>query len=106
MLVNIGLPDGNGIELIAWLHVHCPSATSLVVSAWGDEEIVIAALRAGATGYLFKERDVDELRYALQCVQRGGAPIDPCRNQCHVWRVMERERELPRVAGARTIRRR
>lgn len=77
VLVDIGLPDGNGIELIAWLHVHCPSATSLVVSAWGDEEIVIAALRAGATGYLFKERDVDELRYALQCAQRGGAPIDP-----------------------------
>lgn len=77
VLVDIGLPDGNGIELVQWLHRQHPLATSLVVSAWGDEETVLTALRAGATGYLFKERDSDELRAALRSVQRGGAPIDP-----------------------------
>lgn len=76
-LVDIGLPDGNGIELIAWLHAHHPQTASVVVSAWGDERTVLAALRAGAQGYLFKERDPDELRAALLSVQRGGAPIDP-----------------------------
>lgn len=77
VLVDIGLPDGNGVELIGWLHEHQPDTVSMVVSAWGDEETVLAALRAGATGYLFKERDASELRAALQTIQRGGAPIDP-----------------------------
>jgi DNA-binding response OmpR family regulator len=65
VLVDIGLPHGNGVELIEWLHAHRPDAVSMVVSAWGDEETVLAALRAGATGYLFKERDASELHAAL-----------------------------------------
>lgn len=77
VLVDIGLPDGNGIELIEWLHARHPQTVSMVVSAWGDEDTVLNALRAGATGYLFKERDTDELRAALQSIQRGGAPADP-----------------------------
>lgn len=76
-VIDIGLPDGSGIELIAWLHEHCPQVTAVVISAFGDEETVLAALRAGAIGYLLKERDDIELRLALQSIQRGGAPIDP-----------------------------
>ena len=76
-LVDIGLPDGSGIDLIAWLHVHRPRTTTVVVSAWGDADTVLAALRSGATGYLLKDRDAGQLRRALRSVQRGGAPIDP-----------------------------
>lgn len=76
-LIDIGLPDGNGIELIAWLHAHRPQVTSVVISAWGHEDTVLAALRAGAIGYLLKERDDLELSLALQSIRRGGAPIDP-----------------------------
>jgi len=77
VLVDIGLPDGNGIDLIAWLHAQYSEVTSLVISSWSEEETVLTALRAGAVGYLLKERDDDELRVALQSVARGGAPIDP-----------------------------
>jgi DNA-binding NarL/FixJ family response regulator len=76
-LVDIGLPDGNGIELIAWLRTHRPQVPAVVISAWGDEDTVLAALRAGAIGYLLKEREDAELAMALQSIQRGGAPIDP-----------------------------
>lgn len=76
-LVDIGLPDGNGIELIAWLRTHRPHVPAVVISAWGDEDTVLAALRAGAIGYLLKEREDAELAMALQSIQRGGAPIDP-----------------------------
>jgi DNA-binding NarL/FixJ family response regulator len=76
-LVDIGLPDGCGVELIAWLHASHPQVSSVVVSAWGDEDTVLAALRAGATGYLLKEREDIELALALQSIRRGGAPIDP-----------------------------
>jgi len=76
-LIDIGLPDGNGIELIAWLHAHHPQVTAVVISAWGHEDTVLAALRAGAIGYLLKEREDIELSLALQSIRRGGAPIDP-----------------------------
>ncbi|MEW9573475.1 response regulator [Rhodanobacter sp. Si-c] len=76
-LIDIGLPDGSGIDLIHWLRHRHPEAATVVISAWGNEEIVLAALQAGATGYLLKERDDVELQLALQSIQRGGAPIDP-----------------------------
>lgn len=77
VLVDIGLPDGNGCELVAWLHANRPDTAVLVVSAWGHEDTVLAALRAGAVGYLLKEREDIELAYSLRSVQHGGAPIDP-----------------------------
>ncbi len=77
VLVDIGLPDGNGCELVAWLHANRPDTAVLVVSAWGHEDTVLAALRAGAVGYLLKEREDIELAYSLRSVQQGGAPIDP-----------------------------
>ncbi|RDS81998.1 response regulator transcription factor [Dyella psychrodurans] len=76
-LVDIGLPDGNGLELIDWVERHHPDTTTVAISAWGHEEVVLAALRAGAVGYLMKERDDAELRAALQSIRRGGALIDP-----------------------------
>lgn len=76
-LVDIGLPDGDGCELVAWLHANQPLTASLIVSAFGHDDVVLAALRAGAVGYLLKERDDIELELSLRSVQRGGAPIDP-----------------------------
>ena len=77
VLVDIGLPDGSGVELIAWLQAHQPGVPAVVISAWRTEEIIFAALRAGAIGYLLKERDDLELSIALRSVEQGGASIDP-----------------------------
>lgn len=77
VLVDIGLPDGSGVELIGWLRAHHPGVPAVVISAWRTEEIIFAALRAGAIGYLLKERDDVELGIALRSIQQGGAPIDP-----------------------------
>ncbi|WP_175775274.1 response regulator transcription factor [Burkholderia anthina] len=76
-LVDLGLPDGNGIELIAEMHAADPALAILVISAWSTEDMIIAALRAGATGYLLKERDDLEVSLSIRSVLRGGAPIDP-----------------------------
>ncbi len=76
-LVDMGLPDGNGLELIDWIEQQHPDTITVAISAWGHEEVVLAALRSGAVGYLMKERDDAELRAALQSIRRGGALIDP-----------------------------
>ncbi|WP_188795439.1 response regulator [Dyella nitratireducens] len=76
-LIDVGLPDGNGVDVIAWLHVHAPDTVSVVISTWGHEDTVLAALRSGATGYLLKESEDIELGLSLKSLRRGGAPIDP-----------------------------
>ncbi len=76
-LVDLGLPDGSGIDLIAEMRAADPSLAILVISAWSTEDAIFAALRAGATGYVLKERDDLEIMLALRSVLRGGAPIDP-----------------------------
>ncbi len=76
-LVDLGLPDGNGIELIEALREQDPSLLILVISAWSTEVAILGALRAGATGYVLKERDDLEVSLSIRSVLRGGAPIDP-----------------------------
>ena len=77
VLVDLGLPDGNGIELIQALRTQDPALWILVISAWSTEDAILGALRAGATGYVLKERDDLEVSLSIRSVLRGGAPIDP-----------------------------
>ena len=76
-LVDLGLPDGNGTAPIAALRAQDATMGILVISAWSTEEAILQALRAGATGYLLKERDDLEVMLSIRSVLRGGAPIDP-----------------------------
>lgn len=76
-LVDLGLPDGNGVEFIQTLKAYDPSIMILVISAWSTEDAILHALSAGATGYVLKERDDIEITLSIKSVLRGGAPIDP-----------------------------
>lgn len=76
-LVDLQLPDGNGRELIEQLRADDPGLGILVVSAWSTQDAIMGALRAGATGYVLKERDDIEVSLSIRSVLRGGAPIDP-----------------------------
>lgn len=77
LLVDIGLPDGNGITLIRELHRQDAALPIIVISAWSSEQVILEALQAGATGYLLKERDDIEISLSIRSSLRGGAPIDP-----------------------------
>ncbi|MDO5667352.1 MAG: response regulator transcription factor [Alcaligenaceae bacterium] len=76
-LIDLGLPDGNGIEIIESLSAARPDIPILVISAWSTEQMIINALQAGANGYILKERDDIELKVSIRSILRGGAPIDP-----------------------------
>lgn len=76
-LVDVRLPDASGIALIRQMQQDSPDTQAVIVSAFADEETILAALRAGAIGYLLKDREDIELVLSLRSLQRGGAPIDP-----------------------------
>lgn len=76
-LVDMQLPDGNGIDLIAWMQRRPAQTQAVIVSAWAEENAILAAIRAGAIGYLLKSSEDAELAMFLRILQRGGAAIDP-----------------------------
>jgi DNA-binding NarL/FixJ family response regulator len=77
MLVDLGLPDGSGIDLIRLAREKSPKTLSMVITALGDEASIFAALEAGALGYLLKSEGPDDLRLAVAQLLEGGAPISP-----------------------------
>jgi len=77
LLVDLGLPDGSGIDVIKAAVQLWPSCSIMVSTNFGDEVHVIRSIEAGASGYLLKDstpaRIVDEIR----SVASGGSPISP-----------------------------
>ena len=76
-LIDLGLSDGNGISIIEKIHELGSQTLILVVSAWSTQDSLLKAIKAGATGYVLKERDDTEVSLAIRSILRGGAPIDP-----------------------------
>jgi DNA-binding NarL/FixJ family response regulator len=76
-LVDIGLPDMSGIDVIRKLKALCPECNVLVVTTFGDEKTVTSALEAGADGYLLKGTGLEELRHDIHALQDGGSPLSP-----------------------------
>ena len=55
-LVDLGLPDGSGVDVVASLREHQPECQSVVVTIHDDDEHLFPALQAGAFGYVLKEQ--------------------------------------------------
>jgi DNA-binding NarL/FixJ family response regulator len=75
MMVDLELPDGNGMELLAELS-HYP-ATKIVTTLYSDDEHLFPALQCGADGYLLKEDRFEVLVEELQKIVRGQPPLSP-----------------------------
>ena len=76
VLLDIGLPDGSGLDLVPVIKQRIP-ARVLILTSFGDRETVIAALEAGADGYLLKDSDSNTLIQGIEVTLDGGAPISP-----------------------------
>lgn len=77
LLTDLGLPDGNGSELIREASGEYPDLLIMVLSNFGDEQNVIAAILAGAKGYLLKKADKQEICESVLQVIDGASPISP-----------------------------
>jgi two-component system nitrate/nitrite response regulator NarL len=75
LLVDLELPDGNGMELLAELAQY--PATKIVTTLYSDDDHLFPALQCGADGYLLKEDRFEVLVEELQKIVRGQPPLSP-----------------------------
>jgi DNA-binding NarL/FixJ family response regulator len=77
VLMDLGMPHCDGVEATRRLRERQPGTHVLVLTTYADDRSVVAALRAGARGFLTKDAGADQIEQALRAVMRGEAAIDP-----------------------------
>ena len=77
LLCDLGLPDGNGIDLIRASTKQNPESDVIVVTIFANQSRVIDSIKAGAKGYLLKDQKLEDCAESIREIRRGGSPISP-----------------------------
>ena len=77
LLVDLGLPDGSGIDVINAAQHAWPGCAIMVCTVFGDELHVIRSIEAGASGYLLKDSAPRAMMDEIRSLHGGGSPISP-----------------------------
>jgi DNA-binding NarL/FixJ family response regulator len=75
VLIDLNLPQMSGIECIRRLKELLPSTPTIVLTVYEDSEHIFRALKAGASGYLLKRSEPEEVLEAIKDARDGGAPM-------------------------------
>ena len=77
VVMDVRLPDGSGVEACREIRSDHPGTRVVMLTSYPDEEAVLSAIVAGASGYLLKETRLRDLVKALETVGAGGSLLDP-----------------------------
>ena len=94
VLMDLDLPRMSGIEATRRIREAHPETAVVILTKFGDDENVFAALKAGATGYLLKDAGLEEIRAAVRAAARGEGSLSPAL----VVRVLSEFRRLSQAA--------
>ena len=90
VIMDVRLPDGSGIEACREIRAELPATRVVILTSYPDEDAVLSAIVAGASGYLLKQVRARDLVAALEAVGRGESLLDPA----VTGRVLERIRRI------------
>ena len=90
VVMDVRLPDGSGIEACREIRAEMPDTRVVMLTSYPDEDAVLSAIIAGASGYLLKQVRARDLVAALEAVGRGESLLDPA----VTGRVLERIRRI------------
>jgi two-component system response regulator DevR len=77
ILMDVRLPDGDGIAACREIRRILPDVRILFLTSYANNRFVLAAMEAGAEGYLLKEHGTDRIVEAIHCILNGGTVFDP-----------------------------
>ncbi len=103
LLLDLSMPDVDGIEVTKRLHDVSPETKVVVFTSFSDRERIVHALDAGAVGYLLKDAEPEELHAAVQAASRGEAPITPRAAAALLAARRERPAEVGLTAREREV---
>jgi DNA-binding NarL/FixJ family response regulator len=75
--MDLRMPGCDGVEATRRIQAQAPAVDVLVLTTYADDRSLLAALRAGARGYLTKDAGAEQVQEAIRAVARGEAAIDP-----------------------------
>jgi DNA-binding NarL/FixJ family response regulator len=87
VVMDVRLPDGSGIEACREIRDARPETRVIMLTSYPDEEAVLSAIIAGASGYLLKQIRGRDLVAALESVARGESLLDPAVTETVLQRV-------------------
>jgi DNA-binding NarL/FixJ family response regulator len=90
VVMDVRLPDGSGVEACRDIRAERPETRVVMLTSYPDEEAVLSAIVAGASGYLLKQIRGRDLVAALETVGRGESLLDPAVTE----KVLERVRRI------------
>jgi DNA-binding NarL/FixJ family response regulator len=99
-LVDLGLPDGSGFDVVRHIRQVSPSTSIMVVSVFGGERNLFEAIAAGATGYLLKDSLPEDFNASIHALQAGESPISPALARLLLERLRPGEAEAEAVRAA------
>lgn len=76
-IVDIGLPDGSGVDIVRRLQRENPDVLPVVATIYDDDAHLFEAIAAGARGYVLKDEEADLLVSYLRRIERGEPPLSP-----------------------------
>ena len=77
VLLDLEMPDLDGASVLAHIRAEIPDVRVIILTAYGSDERILDAVRAGAKGYLLKGASLDELLHAVHVVAAGGSLLEP-----------------------------
>jgi two-component system response regulator DevR len=90
VVMDVRLPDGSGIEACREIRSEFPNTKVVILTSYPDEEAVLSAIIAGASGYLLKQIRGRDLVASLESVGRGDSLLDPAVTE----KVLDRVRRI------------
>ena len=90
VLMDLRMPDLDGIAATAQLRERLPAARVLVLTTYADEDAIVPALQAGARGYLTKDASAEQIETAIRAVHAGQTHLDPAVQERLVAAVISR----------------
>src|SRR3954468_14526493 len=118
VIMDVRLPDGSGVDACRQIRSNNPAIRVVMLTSSADEDAVVAAILAGASGYLLKQSEPERLITAVETAAAGGSLLDPAGTDTVLrWmrgtatggdphsRLSEQERKiLPLIAEGKTNR--
>jgi len=110
-ILDLQMPGMSGIEVTRWVRANARSTGVLILTAYDDDPYVLAALQAGANGYVLKTADAAEIVRSVHAVYEGKSALDPSiarkvmglvsgrRGETAVERLTDRELEVLTLAA-------